>query len=89
MMILQCSKKWPNSNGYKQLAEHVSALIAAFLVADVCLKSDSFIALNVIPVMTDLTVNRCSFLGSNCGVAPQEQCFGIMTDGFMSVLGQG
>lgn len=54
-----------------------------------CLKNDSFIALNVIPVMTDLTVNRCSFLGSNCGVAPQEQCFGIMTDGFMSVLGQG
>lgn len=64
-------------------------LIAAFLVADVCLKNDSFIALNIIPIMTDLTVNSCSFSGSVCSVATQEQGFGVMTDGFMSALGQG
>lgn len=47
-------------------------LIAAFLVADVCLKNDSVIALNAIAFMTDLTINSCSFLGSNCIVATQE-----------------
>lgn len=39
--------------------------------------------------MTDLTVNSCAFLGSNFIVATQERGFGVMTDGFMSALGQG
>lgn len=89
MMILQCSNKWPNNSGYKQLAEQFSGLIAAFLVAGMCLKNYSFIALNISQVTTDLSVNSCSFLGSNCSVATQEQSFGVMTDGFMSALGQG
>lgn len=55
-------------------------------------KNDACIAFDIIPVITDLkkkktkTYSHNLFLGSSCGIANQEQGFGVMTEGFMKAF---